>query len=91
MGKLSSGDGDRDVTERMTVFQKRSSARAGGGCRQTDEGTRSGWPTDGSTGGGVRCGPTTSVALIASRMRSTPALCWVNSQNVRDLRTPFGA
>ena len=40
--------------------------------------------------GRLRLDERPAAARTASRTRSTPGMCWINSQNVRDLRTPFG-
>ena len=80
-----------DVTPAMRVFQRgdlrpgpRGDAvrRRGGGdpARERDR----------VRARRLRLDATTSRAPTASRRRSTAGMCWINSQNVRDLRTPFG-
>ena len=90
-GQLPRGDRDRRRRRaRCASSRRRSSAPCSSRCRSTTRRRRSGSRTRRRTGSPPTSGRTTSGARTASRTPIDTGMCWINSQNVRDLRTPFG-
>ena len=79
-----------DVDNRMRIAQEEIFGPVACLIPFKDEADAIAWPTTSNTACRAMCGPKTSASAHRVAAAVEAGMCFVNSQNVRDLRQPFG-